>query len=95
MLHLECWLFILSLSGLVVGGWSVCGARTHPEQLRGAWGRRLFVATLVTLGGSGLVAACARAEGLASLGLLAGLLLVAMLWESPGKRAIPADDAGR
>jgi hypothetical protein len=95
MLHLEVWLFLLSLAGLVVGGWSICWARTHPERVRGAWGRGLFVLTLIVLGGSGLVAACARAEGLSSLGLLAGFLLIAMLWEAPGKPALTTEETGR
>ena len=46
-------------------------------------GRRLFIVALLTLGGVGMAAALARHEGLAPLGLLAGLLIVAMLWESP------------
>jgi hypothetical protein len=95
MAYLDCWLFILSLVGLIVGGWSICWARTHAEYGRGLWGRRVFVLTIVVLGGSGVIAACARAEGLASLGLLAGFLLIAMLWEAPGKRALPAEEAGR
>ena len=93
MLHLEFWLFILSLVGLIMGGWSICWARTHPERLRGLWGRRLFVATMLVLGGSGLVAACAHADNLASVGLLAGFLLIAMLWEFPAKRAFPIEEA--
>jgi hypothetical protein len=95
MPHLEGWLFFLSLAGLIVGGWSICWARTHPKRVRGAWGRRLFVVTLIVLGGSGLVAACTRAENLASLGLLAGFLLIAMLWESPSKPALTAEETGR
>jgi hypothetical protein len=95
MVHLDLWLFFSSLAGLITGGWGICWARTHPEQLRGLWGRRLFVATFLVLGGSGLIAALSRAQGLASLGLLAGFLLIAMLWEAPGKRALPAEEAAR
>jgi hypothetical protein len=46
-------------------------------------GRRLFIAALLALGVVGLVAASERHEGLAPLGLLVGLLVVAMLCEFP------------
>jgi len=46
-------------------------------------GRRLAFGTFIGLGVIGLVAACHRADALAPLGLLAGLLVVAFLWESP------------
>ena len=42
-------------------------------------GRRLFVMALLGLGGVGLIAAIYRADGLAPLGLAAGLLVTAML----------------
>jgi hypothetical protein len=79
--HLEFWLWILAVVGLAVGGWSICWARR--EDARAWWGRRLFVGTLLGLGGSGLVAAMARADATVTLGLLAGFLLIAMLWETP------------
>ncbi len=85
MPHLELCLLALSFAGLVLGGWSISLARADWRQSRIAWGRRLFVITLLGLGGSGLVAAFVHADGLVSLGLLAGLLLVAMLWESPAE----------
>ena len=47
------------------------------------WGRRIFIATLLSLGGTALVAALAHADGLSPLGLLAGMLIVGMLWETP------------
>ena len=79
--HLEFWLWILAVAGLGVGGWSLCWARR--EDGRAWWGRRVFVGTLVALGVSGLVAAIAHADGTITLGLLAGFLLIAMLWETP------------
>jgi hypothetical protein len=48
-------------------------------------GRRMFVAALLALGVFGLLAALVRHEGLAPLGLLAGLLIVAMLCEFPSR----------
>jgi hypothetical protein len=46
-------------------------------------GRRLYLAVLVALGGVGLFAAVTRHDGLVPLGMLVGLLIVAMLWEGP------------
>ncbi len=83
MSQLEFWLVILTLVGLLVGGLSIFWARGDEQHSRTAWGRRLFVVTLLGLGVIGLIGASARANGLAPLGLLAGLLVVGMLWESP------------
>jgi hypothetical protein len=79
--HLEFWLWILAIAGLPLGVWSVCWARG--EEGRAWWGRRIFVGTLLVLGASGLVGAIAQADGTITLGLLAGFLLIAMLWETP------------
>ncbi len=87
--HLEFWLWILAIVGLMVGGWSICWARG--EDARAWWGRRLFVGTLLGLGLSGLVAAFVHADGMVTLGLLAGFLLIAMLWESPILRPAKED----
>jgi hypothetical protein len=81
MSHLETWLWLVAIVSLLLGGWGVCWARS--EEVRAWWGRRLFVATLLVLGASGLVGAVARADGTITLGLLAGFLLIAMLWETP------------
>ena len=83
MPNLEFWLFLLLLGGLVVGGWSIRWARASRACARRSWGRGLFVATLLILGGSNMLAAFHRAETLVPMGLTAGLLVVAMLWESP------------
>lgn len=50
-------------------------------------GRRLFVIAMIKLGILGLLAAMACHEGLAPLGLLAGLLVVAMLWDRPASES--------
>ena len=49
-------------------------------------GRAVFFAVLALMCGGSVVAAVYRAEGLSPLGLAAGLLVVAMLWESPAGR---------
>ena len=83
MAELELWLLCTTLGGFFLGGVSISWARTESSPRQLVWGRRLFIATLLFLGGSGFVAAIQRADGLVPLGLLAGLLVVAMLWESP------------
>lgn len=82
MLSAQGVLLILSLIVLVFGVVSVGLARSaHPQ--RAAWGRRLSFAVLLALGGKGVLAACICAKGLPYLGILAGLLVVAMVWETP------------
>lgn len=83
MWMLETSLLAVTLSGLLLGGMSIVWARGEERHHRTRWGRRLFVVTLLLLGGIGLVGAALRAHGLPPLGLAAGLLVVAMLWESP------------
>jgi len=83
VLELEIWLFAFLLAGLIVGAWAIPWARAHSTEWRGTWGRRLFVASLLLLGACSLVAAAYRAEALVPLGLTAGLLVVALLWELP------------
>jgi len=46
------------------------------------WGRRLFILTLLLLGITILAAALTHARGLAPLGLIAGFLVIGMLWET-------------
>ena len=43
-------LLVYTLLVVLVGGWSVFWARSAPDAGRRAWGRRLFVATLLLLG---------------------------------------------
>ncbi len=82
MSPLELWLRVLTLVGVILGTWSIFWTRTAGPPGRAAWGRWLSVATLLGLGITGLVAAQARANGLAPLGLVSGWLLVGMVWES-------------
>ena len=80
---IELWLAILTLMFLLLGGVSISLARTEENPIRARWGRYLFILVLLALGSTGLIGAFLQAEGLAPLGLLAGMLVVAMLWESP------------
>lgn len=93
MILLETLLAVLALAGLVFGGWSIVVARSHPNPARALWGRWLFVAIMLGLGACGLVAALHRADGLVSVSLLAGLLLVGMLWEQPVQETTSWDGA--
>jgi len=79
---LDLWLFLMTPGGCLLGGLSIYWARgqDHPGLM--LWGRRLFIVTLLALGSMTLVAACAHARGLAPLGLIAGFLVIGMLWES-------------
>ena len=79
----ETWLLALTVLGLVLGGWGVVWARTGCSRGGIYMGRGLFVATLLFLGASSLLAAWHRADGLAPLGLSAGFLVIFMLWEAP------------
>jgi hypothetical protein len=80
---MELCLLITALTGLFLGTWSVHWARSKYSERRAWWGRRLFIATLLLLGTTIFLAAILRADGLVPLSLLAGILLVAMLWETP------------
>jgi hypothetical protein len=80
---MELCLLITSLSGVFLGIWSVHWARSKYSERRAWWGRRLFIATLLLLAVTIVFAALLRADGLVPLSLLAGMLLVAMLWETP------------
>jgi hypothetical protein len=94
MSEFEFGLLLFTIVGVFAGGWGIFWARMSPDAGRRLWGRRLFVATLFFLGAGTLAAAWQRADGLVPLGLSAGLLVVAMLWEGPqtawhGADAIP------
>src|SRR5438105_13325468 len=67
----ETWLLALMAIGLVSGGWGIVWARTGGSRGGIYLGRGLFIATLLLLGVSGLLAARHRADGLAPLGLSA------------------------
>ena len=80
---MELCLLITGLAGLFLGIWSVHWARSHYSERRAWWGRRLYIGTLLVLAATIFLAAILRADGLVPLSLLAGMLLVAMLWETP------------
>lgn len=93
----EAWLSALMVIGLVLGGWGIVWARTGGSRGGVYLGRGLFIATLLLLGASSLLAAQHRADGLAPLGLAAGFLVIFMLWETPsvGRRDLdlfPVDE---
>ncbi len=79
----ELSVLIITLVGLLLGSGCIYWVKVRPCARRAWWGRRLFVLTLLLLGAAALVAAVTHADGLAPLGLLSGLLIVGMLWESP------------
>lgn len=74
----------LALGGLVLGISCLFLVHCSCRKLSRI-GRRLFMASLVALGAGGMIAAMIYSDGLAPLGLLAGLLVVAMLWEWPAE----------
>ena len=82
-IFVELTVLIATMTGLLLGTYCIYWVKVKPTARQALWGRRLFVVTLLLMGGMALFAALAQAEGLAPLGLLAGLLTVGMLWESP------------
>lgn len=74
---------LITLVGMLLGSFCIYWVKVRPSARRARWGCRLFVVTLLVLGAAALAAALTRADGLAPLGLLSGLLIVGMLWESP------------
>jgi hypothetical protein len=79
----ELTVLIVTLAGFLMGVCCIYWVKVHPSGNRARWGRRLFVVTLLSLGGMAFFAALVHADGLAPLGLLSGMLTVGMLWESP------------
>jgi hypothetical protein len=78
---LDLWMMFLTPGGCLLGGWSIYWTRGQDHPRRILWGKTLFVGTLLLLGITALVGAVSRASGLAPLGLCAGFLVIAMLWE--------------
>ena len=83
MIALNFGFFLLTFMGFLLGAWHLCWARCDHNSQRGWWARRLGFAALFCLGSVGLLAAGLRSSWLVPVGLLAGLLIVVMLWESP------------
>lgn len=76
-------LLLLSLGVILIGAWSIALARAEVDPGKTRLGRWLFTFSLLMLGGIAILAALIRADALAPLGILSGLLIVGMLWESP------------
>jgi len=79
--NLEIGFLVLTLIGLILGSWAILWVRTSRKQLLVFLGRCLFIATLLFLGGSGILAAMHRAEGVIPLGLTSGFLVIGMLMD--------------
>jgi hypothetical protein len=79
----ELAILIATIAGLILGGLCIYWVKVEPGAGRARWGARLFIVALLSLGAAGLVGAIVRAGGLAPLGLLSGMLIIGMLWESP------------
>jgi hypothetical protein len=84
----EARLLALTILGLAVGLVGVLLARAGVSPAEVKWGRGVFFGMLSLMCGGSVLAAVHRAEGLAPLGLAAGLLVVAMLWENSGTRRV-------
>jgi hypothetical protein len=80
---LDLAVLVLTLVSAAVGTGSMYWARAEPLSWRGRSGRAVFVLNLLVLGAAVIVAALVRAQGLAPLGLVAGLLIVGITWEGP------------
>ncbi|MSU77933.1 MAG: hypothetical protein EXS16_07540 [Gemmataceae bacterium] len=87
----ELSVFIVTLLGLICGGWCIYWVKMIPCVRRARLGRWLFVLTLLTLGAMALVAAVVHADSLAPLGLLSGFLVIGMLWENPHTDEVPSE----
>ena len=82
-LFVELSVLVATVVGLLLGSCCIYWVKVRPSARHALWGRRLFVVTLLKLGAMALLAALMRADGLPPLGVLSGLLIVGMLWESP------------
>jgi hypothetical protein len=86
MLLFEYSLLALTILCLFLGGLGILWGRASNCPHRTSLGRILFVGTLLLLGGAMQLAAFYEAEGIVPLGLLAGFLVVVMLWETPASK---------
>jgi hypothetical protein len=79
---LEFYLAVAALIGLICGAWGLVLERIGSG--RGNFlGRAVTVCAIVFLGGSSVIAAFHRADGLVPLGLSSGFLVVGLLWGEP------------
>ncbi len=85
VLSLQFAIIALSVAGFLSGTCTSALARSqHPRISQ--WGRCLSFGILVGLGLVGVCAACYCIRSLAVVGILAGLLVVAMVWDAPAPR---------
>jgi hypothetical protein len=80
---LDEWLLALLAVGVIFGAWSVWRVRRSRDHRRTLWGRRVFLASLSFLGGGSVIAVMYAPRALVPLGLAAGWLVIALLWENP------------
>lgn len=83
MVEHEIWILPAVVASLFLCGWHLCWAHVDPATSRGWWARHLGIGAVIALGCTGLAAALLRSSWLFPLGLIAGLFIVVMLWESP------------
>ena len=86
MLLFEYALLACTILCLFLGVLGIFWGRGSSCPHRASWGKMLFIATLLLLGGAMQFAAFYEAEGIVPLGLLAGFLVVVMLWETPASK---------
>jgi hypothetical protein len=80
---LDEYLLALLAVGVVCGVWSVWQVRGTRDHKQTAWGRRVFLITFCGVGGGTLFATVCATRCLVPFGLVAGWLVIAMLWENP------------
>lgn len=83
-IDLPVWL--LTLLGLILGGWSIYWVRAEASAFRILCGRCVFLVALLELGVTAFIAEWTHSLSLAPMGLVSVFLVVAMLWESPVAR---------
>jgi hypothetical protein len=76
-------LLALTFLGVFGGSWGIYWTRNGADSTTLWWGRWLVLSFFLLLDFTCLIAALFWAEGLVAVGLSAGLLVVAMLWETP------------
>jgi hypothetical protein len=76
-------LLFIVLAIVVVAALSIGYARGEPGKRSTRIGRWVFTISLIILGGLAIAAALLQADALAPLGLLSGMLVVGMVWETP------------
>jgi hypothetical protein len=88
MILFEYSLLLLAAVCLLFGSLGIFWGRCSNCPNRAFLGRAVFVGTLLLLGAAMQFAAFYQADGIVPLGLLAGVLVVAMLWETPTSKVV-------